>query len=1014
MKNETTIPVDDGAHLAVVVARNRHTNTDIFPRRFMITTTTSLFYAVIALTINPLVVPSAQGLYLPPSPVIDVPSDDIENPKSTFKIDSVPPFVIKEPFKLSEGNIPGFTVDNVDDDNAYGDQPLTPLVEILDSNNKGTMEGDNASPVFEVRRLGGTRRKRANQDKKTNTRSPTGQPTQKPTSVVHDFNTGGKSGSSGKSSGKGSKQSSKSCQNYQDVQATVYKKIQEMQEDMRTMALSADSSCFLTCPLLLLGNPCNICGSDGCVQNPDGTFEDGKTCGSMQEYLFTKDAVEFECIAYQRSPFLHNCQCGGILNTAEPSGIAINIPSGSPSQVPSGIQDPSAAPTNVPTNVPSTSPSSAPSNVQSKSPSQVPSNIPSNVPSKSPSIAPSNVPSKSPSIAPSNAPSKSPSIAPSNVPSTSPSSAPSDVPSTSPSSAPSDVPSKAPSSAPSNVPSKVPSQVPSNVPSKSPSQVPSNIPSKSPSQVPSNVPSKVPSQVPSHIPSKSPSSAPSNIPSKSPSQVPSNVPSKSPSHVPSNGPSKVPSQVPSHIPSKSPSSAPSNIPSKSPSSAPSDTPSTTPSGTPITVPTWCADGWVQLGQEILGESKNDEAGSSVAMSSDGLTVAVGAAYDNNNTDESKPNSGSVRVFTYDSVTNKWVPLGQEILGESADDNAGYSVAISSNGDTVAVGARYDDNNNDESKPNSGSVRVFTYDSVTNEWVPLGQEILGESAYDNAGYSVAMSSDGLTVAVGAVYDDNTSGSKTDYGSVRVFTYDSVSNEWVQLGQEILGESAGDHAGWSIAVSSNGKTVAVGAAYDDNTTDESKTDFGSVRVFTYDSVTNKWVPLGQEILGESAGDNAGYSVAISSNGLTVAVGAMNDDDTSGSKPNSGSVRVFTYDSVSTNKWVQLGQEILGESAYDNAGYSVAISSDGLTVTVGVVNDNDTAGSVRVFTYDSITNIWVPLGQEILGQSEEDNAGYSVAMSANGGTVAVGAVYDADTAGSKPNSGSVRICRFVDGSQ
>merc|ERR1711981_204759 len=79
--------------------------------------------------------------------------------------------------------------------------------------------------------------------------------------------------------------------------------------------------------------------------------------------------------------------------------------------------------------------------------------------------------------------------------------------------------------------------------------------------------------------------------------------------------------------------------------------------------------------------------------------------------------------------------------------------------------------------------------------------MGESAWDGFGISVSLSSDGNTLAVGA--DGN------DYsGQVKVYRVNS-SNKWIQLGSDIDGESAGDYFGSSVSLSSDGKTLAVGA-------------------------------------------------------------------------------------------------------------------------------------------------------------------------------------------------------------
>jgi hypothetical protein len=143
------------------------------------------------------------------------------------------------------------------------------------------------------------------------------------------------------------------------------------------------------------------------------------------------------------------------------------------------------------------------------------------------------------------------------------------------------------------------------------------------------------------------------------------------------------------------------------------------------------------------------------LSSDGSRVAIGA-YGNDHTDSSGnvvSNAGHVRV--YDLSGNTWIQVGQDIDGEAAGDNSGRSVSLSSDGSRVAIGAR----NNDGSA--AGHVRV--YDLVGNTWTKVGQDIDGEAAGDNSGYSVDLSSSGNRVAIGAPFN------VSNKGHVRVYEF-----------------------------------------------------------------------------------------------------------------------------------------------------------------------------------------------------------------------------------------------------
>jgi hypothetical protein len=92
--------------------------------------------------------------------------------------------------------------------------------------------------------------------------------------------------------------------------------------------------------------------------------------------------------------------------------------------------------------------------------------------------------------------------------------------------------------------------------------------------------------------------------------------------------------------------------------------------------------WTQRGSDIDGEAANNASGNSVALSSDGNTLAIGALYN----DGGAGTAGHVRVYTWNSGTSAWVQRGSDIDGEAADDYSGTSVALSSDGNTLAIGA----------------------------------------------------------------------------------------------------------------------------------------------------------------------------------------------------------------------------------------------------------------------------------------------------------------------------------------
>jgi hypothetical protein len=276
----------------------------------------------------------------------------------------------------------------------------------------------------------------------------------------------------------------------------------------------------------------------------------------------------------------------------------------------------------------------------------------------------------------------------------------------------------------------------------------------------------------------------------------------------------------------------------------------------VRVYSWNGTAWTQTGADINGETGIDWSGYSVAMSSDGNRIAIGASMN----DSSGGDAGHVRVYSWNGTT--WTQTGSDIDGEAASDNSGSSVAMSADGNRIAIGAQ----RNDGSGNMAGHVRVYSWNGTA--WTQTGADIDGEAAEDQSGFSVAMSSDGNRIAIGAILND---GNGITAGHVRIYTL--ANGTWTQTGSDIDGEDAGDYSSYSLDMSADGNHIVIGAISADH-----------ARVFSL--VNGAWLQTGSDIDGEAAGDNSGFSVAMSASGTRIAVGAMLNDN---SYANAGHVRV-----------------------------------------------------------------------------------------------------------------------------
>ena len=366
--------------------------------------------------------------------------------------------------------------------------------------------------------------------------------------------------------------------------------------------------------------------------------------------------------------------------------------------------------------------------------------------------------------------------------------------------------------------------------------------------------------------------------------------------------------------------------------------------------------------------------------------------------EHNDDMGYVKVYRIDNDGGDGVQLGQTIYGDAADNYFGDSVDITPDGTTIICGS-----SGFSGRP--GYVRVFSLegdiDLVTDNWKQIGQEIVGEANGDYFGRSVSISEDGKTIAVGAPNSDGNNGAHL--GRVRIYCLADDGTSWEKIGQDIDGMAAGDSLGRSVSLSADGSIVAIGAPGNSNNGDYS----GHVAVYRIDDEGSSWERLGQNIHGDNE-DYFGYSVNLSPDGSTLAIGSPKYYG-----DGAGYVRVFSLssgDDTDTFPWKQIGQDIVGFADNDRFGYSVSLSDDGRTLAVGArrgkgKNGID-SGIVRIYRMNDAEMNWIQIGDDIDGEAVFDLSGHSVSLSANGNKAAIGSPNNGDNG---DYSGHVRVFRL-----
>ena len=291
------------------------------------------------------------------------------------------------------------------------------------------------------------------------------------------------------------------------------------------------------------------------------------------------------------------------------------------------------------------------------------------------------------------------------------------------------------------------------------------------------------------------------------------------------------------------------------------------------------------------------------------------------------------------------------------DNFGREVAL--DGDYMAVGAPGIDGHSGE-----GTGAVYIFKRVDGVWV-LKQEITDQAtgftrlkAYDNFGGGVAL--DGAYLAVGAPYDDGSSGSST--GAIYIFK--RTGENWAferEISDGTNGFNnlrSGDIFGWQIDL--DGDYLVVGS-YTDKGSSGNHT--GAAYIFKRSGTA--WT-LQQEISDRSgslpglrAYDSFGASVSIS--GDYIAVGATGDDDGAYYPSNPHLVGAVYVYKRSGSTWI-MKQKIFDKiknftnlKSFAQFGASVSLDGDRLAVGGWNTTSNSTSSSGGAWIFKRTGETW-----------------------------------------------------------
>jgi hypothetical protein len=465
----------------------------------------------------------------------------------------------------------------------------------------------------------------------------------------------------------------------------------------------------------------------------------------------------------------------------------------------------------------------------------------------------------------------------------------------------------------------------------------------------------------------------------------------------------------------------------------------------------------------------DAFGTSVALSDDGTTLVVGASgerssatgIDGDQTDDSLPIAGAAYVFVRD-VTGEW---SQQAYVKASNpgqaDRFGQSVALSSDGNTLAIGAFLEDSNAtgidgdqaNDAFPNSGAVYVFVRDAA-GQWSQQAYvKASNADAFDHFGDVIALSDSGDTLAVGAYQESSNAvgidGNQADSssfnaGAAYVFVRDAA-DQWSQQAY-IKASNTGqqDYFGINVALSGDGDTLAVGATGESSSATGIDGDqgggagsSGAVYVFVRDAADQWSQQAYVKASNTDPTDYFGHGIALSDDGDTLVVGAPGEssnatgiggDQDDDSLSDSGAVYVLVRDGA--GQWShETYIKATHPDSNDYFGMAVALSDDGTVIAVGANGEDGNAtgigGDEANDSLSAAGAVYVlvrEMGQwshqayvKASNPGASDEHGLGLALSVDGQTLAVGAfAEDGGASGisgnqaddSAPNAGAVYV--------
>ena len=425
---------------------------------------------------------------------------------------------------------------------------------------------------------------------------------------------------------------------------------------------------------------------------------------------------------------------------------------------------------------------------------------------------------------------------------------------------------------------------------------------------------------------------------------------------------------------------------------------------PPQFPNPSASGWRServAGATMGGFRTNERFGTQVRLTSDGSVLVAGAP-------TVQANGESGKVYVYDARTyallqriDSYYEVNASLCHSAGWDGTGASVDVDDAGDTIVVGHSHARACGSSLEDGAATVYQRAYSDGFDRW-RIAETLVG----DQDGYfgsSVALSGDGLTLAVAEPFYDWATSSK---GRVVVYRRGSKAEGWALL-TTIEGRAdawLGDtySARETVSLSRNGTSVAVSSV--DFSNEKGYVEVWSLEGGGLPSVLASGTHRLMSHVHSDKHTEYGNSIAISASGDCLVAGGFKYDNGFAPNKNWGYVDQWLRNSSGDGQFY-LNSSRVGEKKQTKLGSSVAVAEDCSRIVVSSASSDNSKQSVAVYTVlDSDPEVSFRRSDVSAAFSTLGTIGHSVAVSSDGRVVAASS--PETTHGALAGAGAVHV--------